>query len=73
MPRRPTEETHFFLAYGMKVVISTEVEMPTFQTTQEPAGKQEIEAILDQADESKEATLIQMEAYHHQVMAYYNK
>ncbi|KAL6321029.1 hypothetical protein AAG906_012010 [Vitis piasezkii] len=33
MPRCPTEETHFSLAYGMKVVISTEVGMPTFRTT----------------------------------------
>ncbi|RVW35267.1 hypothetical protein CK203_085864 [Vitis vinifera] len=33
MPRCPTEKTHFSLAYDMKVVISTEVGMPTFQTT----------------------------------------
>lgn len=43
------------------------------RTTQEPIGNQEIEANLDWVDESRETTLIRMEAYRHQAMAYNNK
>ena len=43
----PTRETPFSLAYGMEVVIPSEVGMPTLQTTQELTGNQEIEGSLD--------------------------
>ena len=71
--RCPTRETSFFLAYGMEVVIPTEIRMPMLRTTQEPVGNQEIQVSMDWADELREAALIQMEAYHHQAMVYYNK
>lgn len=68
-----TRKTHFSLAYGMEVVIPTEIGMPTLRTTQEPADNKEIEVSLDWVDELRETVLVRMEVYRHQAMTQYNK
>lgn len=71
--RCPIGATPFSLAFGMETVIPTEVGMPVLCIVQHLQENQEIEGSLDWADELRKTTLIWMEAYHHQAMAYNNK
>ena len=74
-PGWPTGNTSFDLAYGMDVVIPTEVGMPTARTAIQGQRNEdgELARHLDWADEAKEAASIQMTAYQQKVAAYYNR
>ena len=73
--RRPTWATPFVLAYGMEVVILTEIGMPTARTTVQDQRDNDEELIrqLDWADEIREYAAIRMTSYHQMVITYYNK
>ncbi|WKA04744.1 hypothetical protein VitviT2T_022753 [Vitis vinifera] len=64
-PGWPTGNTSFDLAYGMDVVIPTEVGMPTARTAIQGQRNEdgELARHLDWADEAKEAASIRMAAY----------
>ena len=74
-PRRLTGTTPFALAYGMDAVIPTEIGMPIAQTVIQGQRDeiQELEKHLDQANEARESTAIQMASYQQRVIAYYNR
>ena len=68
--RRPTRVTPFALAFGMEVVIPTEIGMPTVRTTmQESRSKgQDLERHLDWVDEERETATIRMDFYQQRAM-----
>ena len=68
-PGWPTGNTSFDLAYGMDVVIPTEVGMPTARTAIQGQRNEdgELARHLDWADEAKEAASIRMAAYQQKV------
>ena len=73
--RRPLGNTLFTLAYGIDVVIPTEIGMPTALTAmqgQRDEG-QELERNLDWVDEVRESAAIRMASYQQRVVAYYNR
>nr|CAN62495.1 hypothetical protein VITISV_027483 [Vitis vinifera] len=74
-PRRPTGNTPFALAYGMDIVIPTEIGLPTIRIE---AGKQddanaELGRNLDWADEVRETASIRMADYQQRASAHYNR
>ena len=68
--RRPTRVTPFALAYGMEVVIPTEIGMPTIRTImQESRAKgQDLERHLDWVDEERDTATIRMAFYQQRAM-----
>lgn len=63
--RWPTRATPFALAYGMEVVITIEVGMPTTRTVVQGQrdNNQELERQLDWADEIRGNAAIRMASY----------
>ena len=73
-PRRSTGNTLFALAYGMDIVIPTEIGLPTIRTE---AGWQDYTNVelgrnLDWADEMRETASIWMADYQQRAAAHYN-
>ena len=73
--RRPTGNTPFTLAYGMDVVIPTEIGLPTIRTD---AAKQndantELGRNLDWTDEVRESAAIRMADYQQRAFVHYNR
>ena len=58
--RRPTGVTPFALAYGMEIVILTQIRLPTVRTIMQEleANEGSLEMHLDQVDEEREATTV---------------
>ena len=75
IPRRPTGNTPFALAYEINAVIPTEISIPIARTAvqgQRDEG-QELERHLDWANKVRESVTIRMTSYHQRVVAYYNQ
>lgn len=74
-PGCPTGNTPFALAYGMDVVIPTEIGMPTARTAAQDHGNEEDELLrhLDWTDELREAASVRMTAYQQKAAAYFNR
>ena len=73
--RRPTGATPFALAYGMEVIIPTEIDMSIAKTVVQDQKDNDEELIrqLDWADEKQGVVAIQITSYHHKAIAQYNK
>ncbi|RVW27426.1 hypothetical protein CK203_095412 [Vitis vinifera] len=71
---RPNGNTHFALAYGMDVVIPTEIGLPTTRTAIRGQKNEnlELKRNLDWADEVRENASIRMAVYQQRVAAHYN-
>lgn len=63
---KPTGVTPFDLAYGMEVVISIEIRMPTTRTVIQEVGDNNVdkERHLDWEDEEWKETTIWIDLYH---------
>ena len=72
--RMPTNISPFVLAYGMEVVIPTEVGLPTIRTdTLDSKNAESIVRELDISDELREATRIHITSYQRRLANSYNK
>ena len=73
--RRPKEATPFVLAYGMKVIISTEISMPTTKIAMQDQMDNDEEIIkqLDWADKKWGVVAIWIASYHQRAIDKYNK
>ena len=74
MPGRPTGNTPFALAYGMDVIIPTEIGLPTIRTVVQGQKNEnlQLERNLEWADEVKENASIRMTAYQQRTATHYN-
>lgn len=74
-PGRPTGTTPFALAYGMDAVISIEIGMPTVRTVVQGQIDeiQELERLLDWADEVRGNVVIRMASYQQRTIGHYNR
>ena len=62
--QKPTDVSPFALAYGMEVVIPTEVGLPTIRTdTPDSENAESIVRELDVSDELREAATIRITSY----------
>ncbi|WJZ96115.1 hypothetical protein VitviT2T_014835 [Vitis vinifera] len=74
-PGRPTGNTPFALAYGMDVVIPTEIGLPTIRTEarRQDDANAELGRNLDWSDEVRETASIRMADYQQREAAHYNR
>nr|CAN82844.1 hypothetical protein VITISV_005761 [Vitis vinifera] len=74
-PGRPTGNTPFALAYGMDVVIPTEIGLPTIRTdvAKQNDANTELGRNLDWTDEVRESAAIRMADYQQRASAHYNR
>ena len=74
-PGRPTGNTPFALAYGMDVVIPTEIGLPTIRTdaAKQSDANMELGRNLDWTDEVRESAAIRMAYYQQRASAHYNR
>ena len=75
MSRIPMGETQYSMVYGIKSVISVEIEMTSFKTSNFDKENNEVELRLnlDLLDEKSERAEIRQSTYKHQVAKYYNQ
>ena len=73
--RQPTGTTPFTLTYGIKVIILTEIGMPTTRTTVQSQrdNTKEQEMQPDWVDEIRGNAAIRMTSYQQRSIAYYSK
>ena len=66
-PRRSTEETHFPLTYGAKVVIPLETGFPTLRTSSFTPNNNDglLEKSLDLIEEQRKNVMVQLAYYQH--------
>ena len=64
-PRRSTEETHFLMIYGAKVVIPLETGFPTLRTSLFAPDNNDhfLENSLDLVEERRENVMVQLAYY----------